>query len=178
MINLLPPDKKKEIFLANIQKMILLFGGIFVSASLCFCLILFAVKYFIMSESVMASSELAMLRGKEGEKINLDKYNKIFPDLVAVYGQKVHMFEVVDNILAVKSEFISFSLVSIQRAPKNSILVKISGNAVSREDLLKLKGVMEKNNNFKNIIFSPNSWINEKNPAFNLSFTYEISNIE
>jgi len=179
MINLLPPNKKEELFLEQVKKMVFVIGGLAVISLVCFILILLSIKFYILREVVHQKTILAEAGNAnlfETKKI-VEKYNEILPDIASFYKGKIYFSDALSDILKIKnSSGLYLSEISLDKGTGGAIKTVISGISDTRENLTILKNSVETDPKIKNSQFSPDSWIKEKNTNFYLTFEFSDEN--
>ncbi|OGZ84261.1 MAG: hypothetical protein A2599_00685 [Candidatus Staskawiczbacteria bacterium RIFOXYD1_FULL_39_28] len=180
MINLLPPEKKEELFLEQIKKIVLVLGGTAVASLVCFALILLAIKFFILKEIISQKSIYSgiMPPGLSAVKGIAQKYNAMLPGIKIFYSQNGDFSNVLSNISGFKaSPGISFLEISLAKGDGKNIKAVILGKSNKRDDMIAFKDIIENDPKIKNSQFSPDSWIKETNANFSLTFEFLNENI-
>lgn len=169
--NLLPPEIKKELFLEEIQRLILIFSILIFVFLISLTSILFGIKTYLkirlnFYQNLVAEKEqqLKIKETKElREKINLanetlDKLNSFYqeqPDLIAI-------FEKISKFLSPNMYLTNFAY---QKEKKE---VQISGFAPQSKDLLEFRQKLEKE--FPNFYFPLQNWIKTTDIDFQVTF--------
>ncbi|MCX6760716.1 MAG: hypothetical protein NTZ84_01235 [Candidatus Nealsonbacteria bacterium] len=183
MINLLPPENQKEIIQEQNWKMIIILGTLVLIFFICFSLIIFSVKIFVSGK---VETQKLLLAEKEKElqasqikslESDIEGFNEIIFKLEVFYKNQFKITESLGKISTVfPSETylnnLSINLQSNRDGVKQAIC-NISGFSSSRENLLKLKENMEKEESFKDIYFPPANWMKATSVNFTASFKFE-----
>ncbi len=157
MINLLPPEAKKEILMERKKKMVLLNWIFVLSLLILSVLAMYAILFYLQDradslEAWLEESSLSSEKIANQETLGkIDSFNLSFEKLNAFYRQKVHISEVLEKIAKVLPENIylkefsvSPNLVDNSQSKKiDSLNVYISGFSLTREDLLLLESDMK-----------------------------------
>lgn len=175
MINLLPPHKQKELFFLHTKKIVMVFGIAAIVSLICFWLILMSIKFYILSESVQTKSALELIHPTTVKNIEdiIDKYNSIMPGIVDFYSQKNYFNDTLKEIVNVEAPTgLEFLSIYLSRQGSGSIAATVSGTSDTRDHLINFRDSLNADKNIKNIQFSPDSWIKEKNAPFSFSFEF------
>jgi len=176
MINLLPTEEKKELFLDKRRKLTIVLNIIILVALICLNLILLSIKFYVLADVDIQKSALKEIKNRSesheyaslGETIK--NYNAIIGDINSFYSDKIYFSNILDIILNIQRPenlyLTNFSLES----QNNTINVNISGTSDSRDDLLIFKNNLENTPEIKNLSFSKSSWINPFDVKFSLNF--------
>lgn len=182
MINLLPPENKKEIIQEQNLKIVIILGILVLIFFVCFSLILFSMKIFV---SEKAEAQRFLLEEKEKElqssqmqvlESDLAEFNKRILQLESFYQKQFKLSEPLGKISTFFSSEIYLNNLSITlQTSKEGVLQAnciLSGFSPTREYLLKLKENMEKEESFKDIYFPPANWMNATSINFTVSFKF------
>jgi len=179
MINLLPTTEKDNLINGRRERLVLIWG-IIISVSLaCMVLILFSLKFYILSQVDEQRNALAQVR-QDAKIIDSDNllstikaYNITLRQVDSFYKNELFLGKVLEDIGDV-SNYPNLSLTSIVLARNNNLItVSISGISQTRETLLLYKKDIENNKFIKNIAFPPENWISQKNINFSLSYSID-----
>lgn len=184
MINLLPPEVKKEILLETKKRvvlsnwiLVLLFLGLLLLA-------MFLIKFYIQKQTVsLMAGDKQFSEISRNEKIinEIDSFNLFFEKLNQFYGQKIYISEILEKISKVLPDKIYLTDFSVSPdlilENKDDELkklvgfnVSVSGFSPTREELLQLKANVEKDESFNGLSFPLTNWVKSKNIDFSLSF--------
>lgn len=177
MINLLPPNEKKELFLEKKRRLFVALGAVVIISLFSLILILFSVKTYIKGQIEDQGFFLEQTK-KEHEKSDIKdfqeiikKYNKTLTGLKKFYGEKVYWNEILERVSKIERAGIYFTNLSCNKEEKaNEIKVTVTGFSNTRENLSSFKENLEKEKSFTNIYFSPVSWTKSVDVDFYLTF--------
>lgn len=179
MINLLPPEEKKELLSKKRNKLFIILGSVLVVFLICLILVLFSVKIYLLGENVVLEEELNEVK-KEHTSANLalaensiKKYNKDLENFKNFYESQIYVNSILKSLFSIEfPKGVYLINVSIDKNIDNSLNVSVYGFSDSRDNLLILKDLVEKEKNIKNPIFSQDSWTKNQNINFYLTFQY------
>ncbi|MBL7150149.1 MAG: PilN domain-containing protein [Candidatus Pacebacteria bacterium] len=171
MINLLPPQQKRDLLREERFKLILILGILLLIFLILFSLILLSIKIYISGQAESQKS-LANLGEKELPQFNAlkEKLNSINQDLSKVdsfYEGQFHLTEFLERISKITPEGIYLKSFSYQ---KDTSQITFSGFSPTVEVLVDFKENLEKQENFKEIRFSPTAWIKLVDIDFDVTF--------
>lgn len=173
MINLLPPEEKSKLWEEKQLREFLILAVTFLSALVCFGLILFLIKLDLETKLVFQQTILEQ-RKKEfnsSEAVEVENevlfLNKLLEEAATFYQEKSYLTDVLEQLSQAIPEEISLNVLSYKQSNKQ---VSLSGIAPDRETLLKLKENLETNPNFEKIYFPSSNWISPKDINFLVSF--------
>ncbi len=179
MINLLPSEIKKELFLEKKKNLIIILGITMLVPLISLVLILLSVRFYILGE---VSSQKNILQEAKKKYQTPDflsftniiqKNNKIFARLESFYKNEIYVNRVLKIISGLKyPNNLYLTDLSLTRSYKK-IEIVASGFSSSRDNLLVFQKSIEENKEIKNAYFSPESWVDPQNVKFYL--TFEIS---
>jgi Tfp pilus assembly protein PilN len=181
MINLLPPENKKEIIQEENWKQVMILGTLVLVFLVCLTLILFSIKTFISGE---VEAEKILFKQKEKElqtsqmqtlQHNLTAFNQTLFQLESFYQNQFNSSEILEKISATIPSGVYLTDLSINNnyQQKEKIWKKtcnLAGFSSTREKLLEFKQNLEKEGNFEEIYFPPNSWMKANDINFTINF--------
>jgi hypothetical protein len=180
MINLLPPEYKKEIIQEENWKLIMTWGMLVLVFLICFSLILFSIKIFISGE---VEAQKILFKQKEKElqtpqmqslQHNLTAFNQTLFQLNYFYQNQFKITETLEKISTVFHSGTYLTNLSINHSPQKEgdyqANCNLSGFSSTREKLLKLKENLEKEESFIKIDFPPTNWTKATNINFTVNF--------
>ncbi|MBI2054268.1 MAG: hypothetical protein HYT36_02960 [Candidatus Staskawiczbacteria bacterium] len=178
MTNLLPEEEKKELLLKNKEKLIIILGTIVLVSLICLILILFSVKYYVMTGLIYQKSllEQAEKNYKTQQFINFKdailKYNGILVKIRLFYNEEIYFSETLKILSDIaRPDGVYLTDIYLNRDDENKkIKMVAAGISDSRENLLVFKKNVEENKEIKNPYFSPESWTDSKDVKFHLNF--------
>ena len=173
MINLLPQDEKKILQIEEKEKIALVLETLSFIFLLCLILILVSIQTYIWgqveAEKIIFEQEKREFEVSEvkdlPEKIKLA--NKAFFDLNSFYQSQIKSTEILEELSETLPQGVHLTNLSYQ---KKTSQVALSGFSKSREILFEFKKNLEQEENFKDIYFSPSTWIEAININFNMNF--------
>lgn len=182
MINLLPPDQKKELRLLENFK-IALSLEILLGISLIFIVLIFLSINFFISGEAKTKKILYEQRQEELETFqmqnlqnNLITFNNTLSSLSFFYRSQTDSVEIIEKIVETIPDRILLNNLSMSPNLKNSISFNLSGFAENRDFLLEFKNNLEKEELFSEVFFPPSSFLKPVNIIF--SVTFKINGLE
>lgn len=190
MINLLPSQHKKELKQEKSWKIVLILSILFLIFLICLTLVLFFIKTFFSNQLIIQRSLFSQeeKRFQELQIQNLEERiivtNQIFSKLGSFYRGQTNFTRILEKISQTLPPGIYLTNLSIipfleekeekskEKILKQGLNISLSGFAPTREDLLKFKKNLEKEELFKEIHFPPLSWV--KPTDINFSITFKI----
>ncbi len=180
MINLLPPEKKEELFLEKVKKLVKILGITVLVPLFSLILILLSMGFYILAE---ANSQKVVLQQdkKTYETPDFLSFRQIIQDsnknltqLDSFYHKELYATDVLKIISTIhRPDGLYLSDFSLMRDKSGKFKVAVSGSSKSRDDLIAFKKSIEANQVLKNPYFSPQSWVDPQNVRFSL--TFEVS---
>lgn len=179
MINLLPPEDKKEILAKKKLKLVLIFelGLLFFLVSI--VLIAFSISIYLGGEISLErinifqkEKDIDLVKIADFQK-EIRALNQKTEDVDAFYRQQIYLAGILEKIsgkLPAGSYLNSFSF------SKTSRTVNLSGFIPTRDDLLLFKRSIESDGSFTNVNFPPSNWVS--NIEFSLSFKLNLVSFE
>ncbi|MDP3093902.1 MAG: PilN domain-containing protein [bacterium] len=174
MINLLPPQEKKENLSRKKLKLILIFEIGILLFLLSNLFILFSVKVYLGGEIDSEKINFSQ-RQKEVDvaaisnfQTNIKNLNENLGEIKSFYEKQVSLagvFETISENLPQGSYLTSFSFHQEPELRK----VSLTGYAPKRDDLLAFKSSLEGSRVFANIDFPPINWVSPENIEFYLN---------
>ena len=177
MINLLPLEEKKKLFLIKNERLAIVWCIIILVTLVCLALILCSIKFYILAETDNQKNILTQIEKKNNnpEFINLSNliknYNITLAQLNSFYKKEIYFNQALGIIIGIPNpKGLYLSNFSLSRNNDGTIQVSISGSSDTRNNLLLFKDSIEKNKKIINPYFSPESWISPKNANFSITF--------
>ncbi len=180
MINLLPPKEKEVLYSEQVKNLVAVLGCIVIISLVCLSLILLSIKFYILSDFsyqkflFQEAEKKYQSPGLAGFKDAIQKYNVILPHILSFYKKDLYFSDILGIISAVgRPEGLYFTKISLDgKTLEDNIKVVISGISDTRENLLLFQKNLQQEPGFKNISFSPNSWISPANTNFSLNLEF------
>lgn len=183
MINLLPPQYKKELSREEDWKLVVI-SGIFILIFLTsLILILFSVKIYVLGK--LDSTEILVdLREKDfqapelkGLREKVATVNQNLIKLNSFYQEETNFTTILEKIsktVPPEMYLTSFSVASQPKAVKKGLMkCSLSGYSPTRQALFGLKANLEKEKQISEIDFPPQNWIRPTDIDFYITFQYE-----
>lgn len=173
MINLLPPQQKKELEREEKWKLTSILGIISLIFFLCLSLILFSVKIYISGklESQKILLEIEEKKFKTPEVQDFQKkitiLNQNLSKLDSFYHGQFDLTKILEKIATTLPPGVYLNSLSWK---KDIFQIGLSGFAPLRENLFELKQNLEKEKDFEEIYFPPLNWVKPKDVNFNVTF--------
>lgn len=173
MINLLPPQQKKEIEKEEKFKLVFILGLLILVFFLFVALILFSIQIYlsgrllsqnIIFEAAQKRFEIPEIQDFQREIIAL---NQNIQELDSFYQNQIELTKILERISQIVPPGVYLTNFSWQ---KETSEIKILGFAPSREDLFKLKENLEGTDYFFSINFPPANWLKPKDIDFQVIF--------
>ncbi|MCD6500867.1 hypothetical protein J7K42_02520 [bacterium] len=192
VINLLPPTEKKELEIEKIgKKLSLIFIFLFIFL-LVLIFILFSLKIYILfqikySQDVLENKTRALSSSQfQNFKKIIEKTNQNLSKIKNFYDEQIFLTPLLEKLAVLTPQTIYFTNFSFQKiwheiekkeTGKKEIeilaAINLSGHAATRDDLFFFKKALEKEGKFKDVYFSPTSWVTPTDIDFSLSFTFK-----
>ena len=185
-INLLPETEKKEIKLEKVCQETVILLGLILIALLFFIFILISLKFYL-TEKVNSLEKIVLERENELKAAqilefkkrvttvnqNLSKIQRFWQEELSI----IPLFEKFTFLTPQSIYFTSFSYQKrVQEEKKEKKVfaeIYISGWAGTREELFNFKKELEKEKEFKEVYFTPASWVKPTNLDFSLSLKFD-----
>lgn len=173
MINLLPPQQKKELKREEKWKLTSIFGIILLFSLLFFSLALFFIQTYISSEleTWKIIFEIEEKKFKTSKIQDFQKkivvLNQNLSKLDSFYQEQIDLTEILEKISQTLPSEVYLNNLSWQ---KETSQVVLSGFAPKREDLFTLRKNLEKEKDFEEIYFPSSNWIKPKDIDFYVAF--------
>lgn len=186
MINLLPPKEKEHLLLEKRKKLITILGWLVLIFLIFLILVLFSVKFYILTQSSYQQEALTDLKNKYQTpdflffKDVIQKHNLSLKIADTFYKKQAYVSDVLKIISEIdKPAALHLTDITIDHLPAQAgqtqdtkILVTIFGVSDSRDDLIIFKSNVEQHSDIKNVYFPPNNWI--KPTSINFYMTFEV----
>lgn len=177
MINLLPPQQKKELLQGEKYKLILLLGILAILFLISLSLILISIKIYI-SGQVESQKILVDLEEKEFKKSGVQNFekeisliNENLSKLSSFYENQPNFTELLEKISKILPEGMYFTAISLKPiSSSNKFQISLSGYSPTRDILSELKKKLEADPTFKEISFPPSNWVESQEIDFSATF--------
>ena len=178
MINLLPPQQKKEILEQQHLRLALILGVVFLSFLVSLFLVLFLVRSYILADletqkinTEERRKEIVLNQDLEKEIIEA---NILLSDLNSFYEDNLDLTKVLEKInttLPSGTYLTSYSLGFSKKVKEEIISISLTGYCQNRDTLVKFKESLEAEGAFTEVSFSTESWV--KPSEFRVNFRVE-----
>lgn len=177
MINLLPPEEKEILLKEQLKRSVIILGSEITFLLVCLILILFSVKFYILGQSVSQKFYLEQLQldakfsELSGFKDIALQYNQYLARMDSFYQNQAYTSSALGVLLDIeRPEGLYFTNLSFSDDPANKkVKIVISGQSGTRDNLMAFKKNIEAQSQVKNVSFSPESWISQKNVNFSIN---------
>ena len=170
MINLLPPKYKEELKREENFNLVFILEILFLAFAISLTLILFSIKIslagLIEEQKIFYETkdkEFSQLKPVEAE---LNSINKTLAEADSFYKEQFELTDFLERISKLLPPGIYLTSFSYQEGKK----INLSGFSPTVEQLLEFKNILEKQTDFKEIVFPTTVWLQLKNIDFNISF--------
>ena len=180
MINLLPYKEKNKLRIRIIEKKVSVVLVFFIIFLIILVLICFGLRTF-MNYKLQTFKDILIEKEEQLENFQFQNFKNIiistnqkFTTGLGFFNRQTFLsptFEKLCSLTPASIYFTNFSFQYIALAEESYPEVHISGWAENREDLFEFKKTLE--NNFKQVYFSPKSWVKPRHIDFSLSFINE-----
>jgi len=173
MINLLPPEEKKELIWEEKKKLSLILGILILVFLISLILVLSSIKIYISSQvevqKFILSQEEKKFKESEAKTFQekLEFLNQELTNLNSFYQNQIDLieiFEKVSNYIPSGVYLNSFSFTA------DTSQISLTGFSPTREILLEFKKNLETEKKFKEVYFPPTSWLEPTNINFAVNF--------
>lgn len=179
MINLLPPQQKKELRERRTQKAIIIWGFLLSFFFIALILGLLAIKFQLSGENIFqkTTNDLAKkdLEAKQNQTIKKEilDLNRDISFISAFYQNRPELTEVLKKLIVILPPGISLNSLSFQKEDGS---LHLTGLAQTRNDLIAFKENLEKEKIFSAVSFPPSNWIKAKEINFFIGLTLSTIN--
>lgn len=167
MINLLPPQYKKELALQETFRLLLVLAVSFLIFLVCFILMLSVVRIYvkgqIQSEKFLLELPQKDLKASKDRSQELKQANADFATLLNFYKKRLSPTTTFEHISADLPLDVSLASLSI-----SSSGIVLEGFAPTRELLLTFRGNLQGDSFFQNIDFPLTNLVNSRNINFSI----------
>lgn len=176
MINLLPPEQKKELFLKKRIKLNIILGSVFTIFIICLVLVLLFLKFYllinILSLEPQTANKNKLFELAEAKK-EIANYNSKINNFKSFYDNQLYFSQMINSVLQTEIPNGIYIIYILSEKKDNKIETTIYGFSDLRENLILFKDNISKNKVIKSAYFSPESWTKSSNINFYLTFQYE-----
>lgn len=177
MLNLLPPSEKKVLVQEKQKRLFLVLCFELLVFLCCIILVFLSIEFYGLGEVV--SQDFALEQVKNESQSNeflhfenlMQEYNQKLILVDSFYKSQKFMGGALNTITSIqKPSQLYFTRISFQ--PKNqskNIEVTIAGYSNTRDSLIVFRNNIEANEKTRNVNFSPESWVRQKDINFNVT---------
>lgn len=176
MINLLPPQEKKELSRSRSKKLVIVLSNVALIGLLSLALILFSLKFYILSEVDISKLNLENTQKRYQTptlltlKQVVSQSNATLVKVDDFYQNETHFGDVLKIVFGIeRPEGISLTDINITRE-SGKIKVIASGKADTRDHLLVFRDSAQKNQNTENVNFPPEDLVEPADINFTMAF--------
>lgn len=177
MLNLLPPSEKKFLSQERRRKLIMVLCFEFFVFLGCLLLSMLAVEFYLLGEIDTQKYAADQIQNEIESPDFLNsrnlilKYNRQLAVMDEFYKTRIPVERAIKEFLSVqRPEGLYFNTLLFQPQQNlNKVKVSIIGFSDTRDNLLLFKQNIEASPAIENIVFSAESWINQKDVNFNLT---------
>lgn len=183
MINLLPPQEKKELLRCEQRKIAVILAGLVLFSLVSFSLVLLGVRIYLGGQLTLQKSLVITAQDEFHQpeiqelQAKIASANQTISSLDSFYQNPFYFTKTLEVISKTLPQEVLLSSVSVLPQNKEIAKISISGFAPNREVLFELKKALENQPGFSGISFPPSGWIEAVNINFSVSFTGNISEL-
>lgn len=179
MINLLPPQQKKELKEEKSFKLTLIIGVLLSVFLVYLCLTLFSIKVYVSgevrAEEILFSQKEKEINTPQAQTLqkNLISFNQTLSRLYNFYENQILFSDILKKISETLPNGVSLTSISISPvllAGDWKMGCDLTGFSSTRETLLLLKENLEKEKSFGEISFPPTNWVKPTDINFTVNF--------
>lgn len=189
MINLLPEAEKIELKMRGVKKRILVILIFVLILLIILTLILLSLQFYLSFKTDSVHKELQQTESSlqsfqfHNLKKIIEKTNSYFAAFTTFYNNQIFLAPILEKLANLTPETIYFTNFSFRKKVEKEDKEKeqeifaeihITGFVKTREDLFFFKKDLESQDEFKDIYFSPSSWVSPNNITFSLSFKFNL----
>lgn len=169
MINLLPPQHKKELRGEEQFRLVLILGMLLMVFFVCLSLSLLAIRIYVSGEiqtrQILAEAQRVEENGSRLEQIR--QRNADIGGIASFYAGRIVLSDIVDRIASALPESMHVTSLIYTKGK-----IALAGFAPSTEDLLSFRTRLEAEPLFKNFRFPSSNWVEATDIDF--SFDFEL----
>jgi len=175
MINLLPPKYKEELKREENFNLLFILEILFLAFSISLTLVLFSIKFHlagVVEEQKIfyegKNKEFSQLKSVESE---LNSINKTLVKVDSFYKEQFELTDFLERISKFLPPGIYLTSFSYEEGEKK---INLSGFSSTVKQLLEFKNILEKQSDFKEVVFPTTVWLQLKDIDFNISFKINV----
>jgi type IV pilus assembly protein PilM len=176
LINILPEEEKKLTHKEYWMRFDIVLLNMIIVAGIISTLLLFPPYFLSKSKENLVNEKLTMLNEENPELANnnIDKITKDINSKLTLLKKNQIAYQVGDkvlnNILSIRTEGITFSQILFNKIEKSAIL-EIHGTATSRDSLRNFKTVLDNNSSFSKVDLPISNFLEKTDLTFTISIT-------
>lgn len=162
MINLLPPEEKRELLGEETKRLTTILGLVLLFSLFCLIIILAFLKMYLLIQVDSQKSSIELVKNQtESSEVQviqeqIENANQKLARINDFYEQKFESVKILEKLIKTIPEEIYLTNLSYS---KTSSQVVLAGFAPSRDLLIQFKTNLEVEEEFQEIYFSPSNWI-------------------
>lgn len=181
MINLLPPEQKKELLKEERYRLIMLLGVLLFLFLVSLSLVLLSVRIYVSgktnSQEILLELEKSEFQSSESQAIeeDINSVNSILSQIDYFYRNQrryADFLEKISDNLPEGAYFDSLNLNYLSQEEETN--VSLRGYFPSRELLFEFKKILEEEPSFYEVDFPPSNWVKPVDITFTVSFRLKI----
>lgn len=179
MINLLPPEEKRELSAEKKRRIVIILWILVLFFLFSLFLTLLLAKIYLQTQ-VLSQKSILLGVEKESPQPEIEDFrgritliNQNLTDLKTFYERKVYFPKVLERISQILPQGIyltNFSALLSAAEEKPIVKVSLTGFSPSREILFEFKQNLEREKDFQNVYFPPINWVKPANIDFLITF--------
>lgn len=183
MINLLPPQYKKELKGEEWFRLVLILGLLILLFFVCLSLSLLSIRVYVSGE-IQTQQILVESQSKEGGALHrerIQEVNAIMAGISSLYAKRLSFVDILERIsgaLPSSAHLTAFTYTPLAKSGENNgenaakAQITLAGFAPRVEDLLEFRSKLEQDPLFGNFQFPHANWVRAADIDF--SFTFEL----
>lgn len=183
MINLLPPEEKKNLIAEEQRKITLILGLVVLIFFVSFILVLVSVNFSMASQlkalnvTLTNKESQSQTSGVQTVDKEVSQANQSLVKLDSFYKQKVSMTAFLEKISGILPQGIYLENISVTPLGTGGGIfqVVLSGHAASIDNVLALNDKLKADQSFSQISFPPDTWFQKQDFDFNVTFQADLS---
>ena len=175
MINLLPPEEKEKLLLEQKKRIAIILWFLVLFFLVCLILILFAAEIYLKTQLDTQKTLLDEVQKEynrpaiQNLQEKIKAANSSLTKLNSFYQKKIYFTEILERISKTLPQGIYLTNFSTVFSPE-VLKISLSGFSPNREMLFEFKKNLEKEEDFKKVLFPPANWVKPTNIEFFVTF--------
>lgn len=159
MINLLPPQQKKELIQEENYKLTLILGFLVLVSLICLALILFSITFYLEGEIKLQKIQTELKKEEFSQfqplQDKLSFFNRNLSKLDTFYKSQINLTPLLERFSEILPPGVYLTSFSYQ---KETFQISISGFAPTRADLFELRKNLKEKKEFGKVYFPLTVW--------------------